>query len=108
MRLLQWFLALALVSMLAVTADAADKAKKKKTDDTVPAGYTKVTFVDLDKNTFNQVVRGGALEERGMPNFKEFNDAKVENIRHYLRSRAAELRGEKAGAAPKPDSLQIR
>ncbi len=53
MRTLQWFLAIALVGMLAVTAEAADKAKKKKTDDTVPAGYMKITFVDLDKKTFN-------------------------------------------------------
>jgi hypothetical protein len=53
MRTFQWFLAVALVGILAVTADAADKAKKKKTDDTVPAGYMKITFLDLDKNTFN-------------------------------------------------------
>ncbi|MET0588095.1 MAG: PQQ-dependent dehydrogenase, methanol/ethanol family [Novosphingobium sp.] len=64
--------------------------------------------VVLDKETFDQVVRHGALEERGMPNFKEFNDAKVEDIRHYLRSRAAELRGEGKGSTPKPDSLQIK
>jgi hypothetical protein len=53
MRKLQWFLTVALISMVGVNAEAADKAKKKKTDDTVPAGYSKVTFVDLDKNTFN-------------------------------------------------------
>lgn len=53
MRMLQWFLVLGLVSMLSVTAEAADKAKKKKADDTVPTGYMKITTVDLDKKTFN-------------------------------------------------------
>jgi quinohemoprotein ethanol dehydrogenase len=65
--------------------------------------------VILDKDTFHQVVRHGALEERGMPKYAEFSDAKVEDIRHYLRSRAAELRGESGAAtSPKPGSLQIR
>ena len=50
--------------------------------------------VPLDKATFDQVVRGGPLEERGMPKFAEFGDDKLESIRHYLRARAAELRGK--------------
>src|SRR5262245_44559327 len=52
MRMLQWFVALTLVAVLALTAEAADKAKKKKTEEAL-AGYSKVTFVDLDKKTFN-------------------------------------------------------
>jgi hypothetical protein len=50
--MLQWFLAVALVGVIGINAEAADKAKKKKTDE-APAGYSKVTFVDLDKKTFN-------------------------------------------------------
>ena len=63
----------------------------------------------LDKDTFDQIVRHGLLEERGMPRFAEFGDAKVEDIRQYLRSRAADLRGDNhTSTAPKPGSLQIR
>ncbi|CAN7644809.1 PQQ-dependent dehydrogenase, methanol/ethanol family [Phenylobacterium sp. LjRoot225] len=46
----------------------------------------------LDQAAFEQVVRSGALEPRGMPGFAEFSDEKLEDIRHYLRSRAADLR----------------
>ncbi|MCB2079884.1 MAG: PQQ-dependent dehydrogenase, methanol/ethanol family [Novosphingobium sp.] len=53
--------------------------------------------VPLDAKTFEQVVRQGTLEVRGMPRFGEFPDAKVENIRHYLRSRMADLRKRLAG-----------
>lgn len=49
MRILPCFLAVALAGVFAVNADAA---KKKKTDE-APAGYSKVTFVDLDTKTFN-------------------------------------------------------
>ncbi len=55
----------------------------------------------LDKAAFDSIVRGGALQERGMPRFQEFSDAKLEEIRYYIRARAAELRG--AGSpAPEP------
>lgn len=36
------------------------------------------------------VVRDGALQARGMPQFPELSDADLESIRHYLRSRARE------------------
>lgn len=63
----------------------------------------------FDKDSFGRVVRHGALAERGMPIFKEFSDVKVEDIRHYLRARAAELRGDSvASTTPQPGSLQIR
>jgi quinohemoprotein ethanol dehydrogenase len=50
--------------------------------------------IPLDADAFAAVVRDGALEPRGMPRFAEFDAAKVEDIRHYLRSRMAQLRGE--------------
>ena len=57
----------------------------------------------LDREAFAQVVHGGALETRGMPKFGEFSDAKVEDIRHYLRARSDELRrGGIGGAATAP------
>ncbi|MFT4027079.1 MAG: PQQ-dependent dehydrogenase, methanol/ethanol family [Novosphingobium sp.] len=63
--------------------------------------------VPLDSATFAQVVRAGLLEPRGMPRFGEFDDAKLEAIRQYLRSRAADLR-KGAAAKSAPTALQIR
>lgn len=65
--------------------------------------------IPLDPQAFAQVVRGGALESRGMPKFGEYDDAKLEAIRHYIRARAAELRGgPEQGAAKLPAKLQVR
>jgi quinohemoprotein ethanol dehydrogenase len=50
--------------------------------------------------TFSEIVRGGSLQARGMPKFQEFSDSKLEDIRHYLRSRAAQLRGSGPEAMP--------
>ncbi len=51
------------------------------------------SVVTFDSVTFGQVVKGGVSQSRGMPGYGEFDDAKVEAIRHYLRSRSADLRG---------------
>jgi quinohemoprotein ethanol dehydrogenase len=56
----------------------------------------------LDKAAFDAAVRGGSLEQRGMAKFPEFSDAKLENIRHYIRARMAELRSGKPGGAQMP------
>ncbi len=65
--------------------------------------------VPQDAATFAQVVRGGMLQARGMPRFEELSDRQLDDIRIYLRSRAAELRGEGA-QTPKTSfgSLNIR
>jgi len=47
-----------------------------------------------DKDAFEQIVRGGALEAQGMPKYAEFDDRKLEDVRHYIRARASQLRGE--------------
>jgi len=53
-----------------------------------------------DKDAFEQIVRGGLLEPRGMPKYGEFDDRKLEHIRHFIRARASQLRGDgKAGDA---------
>lgn len=52
------------------------------------------SVMPLDAAAFEAVVIAGALETRGMPRFGEFDRAKAEDIRHYLRSRMAQLRGE--------------
>ena len=41
------------------------------------------------------VVRDGALVPNGMPRFQEITDEQLADLRHYLRSRAADLRGGK-------------
>lgn len=61
----------------------------------------------LDKATFDAIVREGTLEERGMAKFPEFSDAKLENIRHYIRSRMADLRAGKLGGRQPPGSSAI-
>ncbi len=44
--------------------------------------------VPLDAAAFSSVVHDGALMPRGMPPFPEFDAAKLEDLRHYLRERA--------------------
>ncbi len=58
--------------------------------------------VVLDKEAFDAIVRKGTLEERGMAKFPELSDAKLEEIRHYIRKRMADLRkgGPGAGLSP--------
>jgi quinohemoprotein ethanol dehydrogenase len=45
-----------------------------------------------DKAAFDGIVRGGLLQAQGMPIFPEFSESGLEDIRHYIRSRAAQLR----------------
>ena len=45
------------------------------------------------RETFDTIVRGGALVPRGMPRFEEMSDEQIESLRQYLRSRARELAG---------------
>ncbi len=44
--------------------------------------------VILSADTFEQVVRGGALASRGMPPFADFSDAELNQMRHYIRQQA--------------------
>lgn len=58
--------------------------------------------IPLDFATFRQVVKQGPLVTRGMPAFGEVPDAAVDDIAHYLRSRAREVSAsEKAKAVVK-------
>lgn len=57
----------------------------------VAAGFApdlRASPVGLDAAAFSGVVKGGALESRGMPKFYELSDTEVEAMRHYLRQRA--------------------
>jgi quinohemoprotein ethanol dehydrogenase len=49
----------------------------------------------LQAEGFHQIVKGGALLANGMPRFDVLTDAQVEDIRQYIRSRAAAWRAEK-------------
>jgi quinohemoprotein ethanol dehydrogenase len=65
--------------------------------------------VPQDRETFVQIVRGGALRAQGMPRFGELDDRTLDDIRYYIRARAAELRGQAAAAGKKaPDSLNLK
>jgi quinohemoprotein ethanol dehydrogenase len=44
--------------------------------------------VPLADDAFAAIVRGGALESRGMPKFEEFSDADLQDLQHYIRERA--------------------
>jgi quinohemoprotein ethanol dehydrogenase len=65
--------------------------------------------IPQNRDVFAQIVRGGVLQERGMPKFGELTDAQLDDIRYYLRARAAQLRGN---GSPPPDqntpSLQLK
>jgi quinohemoprotein ethanol dehydrogenase len=45
----------------------------------------------LSADAFRGVVKQGGLLKQGMPRFEEFTDAEVEDLRQFLRSRAADL-----------------
>jgi quinohemoprotein ethanol dehydrogenase len=44
--------------------------------------------VPLSAPAFAAIVRGGALESRGMPAFAELSDAELQALQHYIRQRA--------------------
>jgi quinohemoprotein ethanol dehydrogenase len=50
------------------------------------------SFVPTSAQAFENVVRGGALLQNGMPRFDEFDDATLAAIREYIRSQADVLR----------------
>jgi quinohemoprotein ethanol dehydrogenase len=54
----------------------------------------------LDAKVFDAVVRGGLLQQRGMPRFEELSDDDLDVMRHYLRQRARE------SLAPPPSAPQ--
>jgi quinohemoprotein ethanol dehydrogenase len=51
----------------------------------------------LSPEAFQRVVKGGLLEERGMPRFDDLSDAQVQNLYWYVRQRA---RVDREQAAP--------
>jgi quinohemoprotein ethanol dehydrogenase len=52
----------------------------------------RASAVPLSEQAFAQVVREGTLLDKGMPRFAEFDDAKLNAVRQYIRSRAEDLR----------------
>jgi quinohemoprotein ethanol dehydrogenase len=48
----------------------------------------RASTVVLSAEAFAAAVRGGALLNRGMPRFAEFTDARLEELRHYIRWQA--------------------
>lgn len=46
--------------------------------------------IAMNPETFNAVVRGGVLMDRGMGKFDNLSDAEVEGLLHYIRQRARE------------------
>jgi quinohemoprotein ethanol dehydrogenase len=57
--------------------------------------------IPLSAEAFRGVVKEGALLSAGMPVFPELSDAQLEDIRQYIRSRAAAARGETGKEAVK-------
>jgi len=52
----------------------------------------RTSAIPLDPGALDAVVRGGALVPAGMPRFEEFTDEQMTALRHYIRTRAADLR----------------
>jgi quinohemoprotein ethanol dehydrogenase len=44
--------------------------------------------IPLQADAFNAIVRGGALQARGMPMFDELSDAELDQMRNYIRQQA--------------------
>jgi quinohemoprotein ethanol dehydrogenase len=58
----------------------------------------RTSAIPLSAEAFHGVVKGGALLPNSMPRFDFLSDAEVNDIRHYIRSRAADWRDGKAAA----------
>jgi quinohemoprotein ethanol dehydrogenase len=57
----------------------------------ISGGYApdlRASPITLSADAFKQIVKGGALETRGMPKFDELSDDDVESLRHYIRDTA--------------------
>ena len=52
----------------------------------------RASAIPLSAEAFARVVRDGALLDKGMPRFEEFDDQKLNAIRQFIRSRSADLR----------------
>jgi quinohemoprotein ethanol dehydrogenase len=52
----------------------------------------RVSAIPQSAEAFARVVRDGALLEKGMPRFEEFDDQKLNAIRQFIRARSADLR----------------
>ena len=64
--------------------------------------------ISFNPTLFEQVVRSGLFEPSGMPRFPELSEAAVEDIRHYVRARADELRAAPGTTAlPTPASMGL-
>jgi quinohemoprotein ethanol dehydrogenase len=50
----------------------------------------RASVIPLSAPAFDAVERGGSLESPGMPRFADLSEADLEDLRHYLRSRAHE------------------
>src|SRR5262249_7268362 len=57
--------------------------------------------IPQDRAAFLGIVRGGTLQAAGMPKFRDLDDAKLDDIRYYIRAQAAQLRGQAAAAQNK-------
>jgi quinohemoprotein ethanol dehydrogenase len=64
--------------------------------------------IPLDRPTFVQIVRGGALQAQGMPRFAELNDQTLDDIRYYIRAQAAALRGQVTARNKATPSLELK
>jgi quinohemoprotein ethanol dehydrogenase len=58
--------------------------------------------IPVSREAFTSIVKDGVLVPRGMPNFAEFPPEKIEDLRQYIRSRAAQLRQGSVAVKPPP------
>jgi len=62
--------------------------------------------VITDANAFKAVVKGGALKPNGMPQFEQFTDQELEDLRFYLRTRAQQAPEERKALLEKANAPQ--
>jgi len=59
----------------------------------------RASAIPLDSLAFSKVVHGGALRDRGMPQFPELSESELDALRHYVRSKARESLATNAKSA---------
>jgi quinohemoprotein ethanol dehydrogenase len=50
----------------------------------------RASTIPLSQDAFEQIVRGGAMQQLGMPKYEKLTDAELEGLQHYIRQRARE------------------
>jgi quinohemoprotein ethanol dehydrogenase len=63
--------------------------------------------IPTDRESFTAVVKGGLLQERGMPQFEELTEDEIIGLQHYIRARARQVAANERNGIAQDKSLDV-